>query len=172
MSNELVERPVCTCELDRERTVTRCFEVAPASGGGTAAWATAFGRLVSRLAALPTHCVVVTQHPNQRYVQLLVGHGRVHAEASSNRFLEGDFRLGPSEGEYLRILGFTAPSDAADPEGPCNWVFDRPAADPISVADVLAHTMVAVMCFDERHPVTIEVFGAAEPCEVCSWGTP
>jgi hypothetical protein len=172
MSSDLVDHPACTCELARERTIERHFEIAPAAGGGTVAWAIAFGRLLMRLLALPTHCVVITQEPNQRYVQLILGDGHARVEASSNHYLDGDFRLGASEERHLRALGFNPPEELDDEGWPRNWWFASDHADPAQIADVLAHTAIAVMCFDERVPITINVFGADNPCETCSWGEP
>ena len=36
----------------------------------------------------------------------VLGHGHAHLEASSNAYLEGDFRLGESEEQTLTTLGF------------------------------------------------------------------
>jgi hypothetical protein len=161
----------CTCDAARDRTLDQQrFEVAPAPGGGWVAWAVSFGRLLARLIDLPTHCVVVTQRPNQRYVQVMLGDGRAHLEASGNEFLEGDFRLGETEHEHLHALGFDAPDEGA-PDSVPNWWMDHPDADPFAVADLLTHTMVAVMGFDDGWPVTIELFGADQPCAVCAWGS-
>jgi hypothetical protein len=171
VNNDLVDDPTCTCERDRERTIERRFAIAPAAGGGTVAWATAFARLLIRLLALPTHCVVITQDPNQRYVQLMLGDGHARVEASSNHYLDGDFRLGATEERHLRALGFASPDELGDTWRPRNWWFEPEHTDPVHVADVLAHTMIAVMCFDERLPITVVVFGDEHPCEACAWGT-
>ena len=160
----------CSCEAERALTSAQSFTVAPATGGGWPAWTSAFTRLLVRLAVEPTHCVVVTQEPNPRYVQLMVGHGHAHVEASSNTYLEGDFQLSPTEERLLEQLGFQHP-DRLDPEStfPENWWFDVDDADPVRLAEILAAAMIGVMAFDARWPLTIEVFGADSPCNACFW---
>lgn len=159
----------CRCETESERTIERNFSVAPAAGGGWTSWMTALARLFADLAPLPTHCIVITQDPNQRYVQLMAGHRHMRLEASSNHYLQGDFRLSPREESHLERLGFRRPDhpDAVD-RFPANWWIERGAA-PTAVADLLVHVMAAVMGFDDRFPVHVAVFGAASPCRACSW---
>lgn len=164
------EADECRCEVERTRTLPQHrFEVAPSAGGGWVAWGIAVGRLFARLITLPTHCIVITQEPNQRYVQAMIGDGHAHLEASSNHYLIGDFRLGEREVEHLHALGFCSPDDTK-PGWPPNWWMDCPDADPFALADLLTHTMAGVMCFDDSWPVTIEVFGAEHPCAYCAWG--
>ena len=160
----------CSCEIDSARTESRTYTLVPAAGGGWPAWTAAFTRLLIRLVAEPTHCILVMQEPNQRYVQLMIGHGHAHVEAASNTYLLGDFRLGPSDERMLESLGFQHP-DRLDPEHslPHNWWFDEDHADPRRIAVVLTAAMIDVMAFDARWPVTIEVFGAAAPCASCFW---
>jgi hypothetical protein len=162
----------CDCDVDAAHTGTASFSVSPASGGGWTAWTAALVRMFTRLRDQPAHCVVVTQEPNERYVQVMIGHGHAHVEASSNTYLAGDFRLGPSEEQLLRSFGFEHP-DAADPRStlPQNWWFDEEHADPHSIAETLTATMIGVMCFDERWPITIDIFGADSPCAACFWET-
>jgi T3SS (YopN, CesT) and YbjN peptide-binding chaperone 3 len=162
----------CRCAVEATRTTSRTYSVAPADGGGWPAWTAAFTRLLGRLAVGPTHCVVVTQEPNQRYVQMMLGHGHAHLEASSNAYLVGDFRLAESDEAALADLGFLHPDDLADDSGlPENWWIDHDVADPTHIAQLLTATVRNVMAFDEHWPVTIDVFGADSPCEVCFWET-
>lgn len=163
----------CSCNSDGARTQDRTYTLAPASGGGWPAWTAAFTRLLIRLVVEPTHCVIVTQEPNQRYVQLMIGHGHAHVEASGNTYLWGDFRLGPSEERLLDTLGFQHP-DRLDPRHslPQNWWFDDERADPCRIADVLTAAMIGVMAFDVHWPITISIFGASAPCAWCFWEQP
>ncbi len=52
---------------------------------------------------------------------------------------------------------------------PENWWINHDVADPIHIAQLLTTTIRTVMAFDERWPVTIDVFGADSPCEACFW---
>lgn len=160
----------CRCDELADRVGSQSYSIAPARGGGWAAWTTAFARLLTRLVLEPTHCLVVTQEPNQRYVQMLLGHGHAHVEASGNRYLTGDHRLDATEERLLQSLGFR-PAGELPPEstGPYNWWFDVDVADPVAIADVLTVAIRSVMRFDQRYPITIEVFGAAAVCEFCFW---
>ena len=160
----------CSCDAERSLTNAQSFTVAPATGGGWPAWTAAFTRLLVQLAVEPAHCVVVTQEPNLRYVQLMVGHGHAHVEASSNTYLMGDFQLSPTEERVLEQLGFQHP-DQLDPAStlPENWWFDADDADPVRIAEVLTAAMIGVMAFDARWPLTIEIFGAESPCNACFW---
>jgi hypothetical protein len=150
------------------RTLNRIFDVAPDAGGGWPAWALALGRLLDRLAGEPTHCVVITQESNERYVQLMLGHRRIHVEASSNEYLHGDFRLSPGDEDVLRSLGFSPPDEAID-GFPVNWWIERLFSTGPLIAELVTTALVAVMAFDGRDPVHLNVFGADHPCEVCAW---
>ena len=159
----------CDCAVERLRTEERTYSIAPQAGGGWTSWGGAFTRFVIRFATLPTHCFVITQPPNQRYVQLMLGHGHACVEASSNEYLHGDFRLGQSEERVLERLGFRSPALGPAAQDAGNWRIDQPNADPVHIAELLVATMSGVMAFDSRWPVTIEVFGADDPCEACCW---
>jgi hypothetical protein len=166
----------CTCETDEPRTRTNTFEVAPAAGGGWGAWAAASRRLVERLATGPTHCVVITPDPNQRYVQFLIGHGRIRLEMSSNHYLLGDFRLSGAEERYLAGLGFSLDDqdehddehDDDDPRFPQNWHVTEPV-DPARTSAIVVHLLEEVAGFDPRWPITVAQFGADRPCPACTW---
>lgn len=161
----------CTCEVDRLRTRSDEFAIAPTRGGGWSAWAEAFTRLLDRLAGGPAHCIIITQEPNQRYVQLMVGHGHAHVEASSNHYLIGDFRLDEREEHLLEAIGFESPATVDTHSGmPLNWWRDEEHVDAEAVAGLVLTTLTAVAGFDPHHPVSIAVFGADSPCEVCCWG--
>jgi hypothetical protein len=170
---EAATRP-CTCDALADRLQRATFDVAPDAGGGWEAWRVALARLIGRLGGGPTHCVVVTQDPNQRYVQFMLGHGRVHAEVSSNHYLVGDFRLSATEERRLRALGFDIdPDDDHDDRFPHNWQRHsdlRGPGDASTTAAVMSHAVEVIALFDERHPVRVDVFGADAPCEACTWG--
>lgn len=160
----------CACLIDRGRTRTERFMIAPSRGGGWSAWAEAFTRLIDRLASLPAHCVVVTQDPNQRYVQLMVGHGRAHIEVSSNEYLLGDFRLDPGEEAFIETLGFERPDPVSNAGWPLNWWRNERPADSEAIAGLVLVASTTVLGFDDRHEITIDVFGADHPCDACAWG--
>lgn len=160
----------CSCDVDREQTRFEQFEIVPRLGGGWPAWAEAFARLIDRLAGLPAHCVIVSQEPNQRYVQMMVGHGHAHTEVSSNVYLMGDFRLDHREEQALELLGFEPPDLDADGSRPFNWWRDDEAADGETIAGRMLAVLTTTLGFDERAPVTVDVFGADHPCEACFWG--
>jgi hypothetical protein len=164
-----VDTDTCRCAIEIARTETRTYSVAPGDGGGWPAWTAALTGLLTRLATGPTHCLVITQEPNQRYVQLMLGHGHAHVEASGNAYLVGDFRLGESEEQMLAHLGFQHPHTLDDRGLPENWWSDHDVADPAQIAETLTTALLGVMGFDERWPVTIDVFGADSPCEACFW---
>ena len=167
---DITQSEACECEAAATRTRSDSYSVAPASGGGWTAWTAALVRMLTLLRDEPTHCITIAQEPNQRYVQLMIGHGHAHVEASSNTYLTGDFRLGPSEEALLRSFGFRHP-DALDPRSsvPRNWWFEEDHADPLSIAETLTATMSSVMCFDDRWPIAINLFGADAACAACFW---
>ena len=161
----------CTCEVDSLRTRSDEYAIAPAHGGGWPAWAEAIARLLMRLVDEPAHCVLVTQPPNQRYLQLMIGHGHAHVEASGNHYLLGDFRLDECEERRLGVLGYEAPGTReSERRLPLNWWCDHERADPETIAGQVLATLTAVMGFDERYPVSVEIFGAESPCAACFWG--
>jgi hypothetical protein len=124
--------------------------------------------MLDRLGSGPTHCVVLTQPPNLRYVQLMIGHRHVHVEASSNRYMVGDFRLSPREETLLQTLGFRPPSEAFDGFPENSWL-ERPFTWGLLVAELVTSALLAVMAFDGRDPVHVDVFGADHPCVGCAW---
>ncbi|MFP5488001.1 MAG: TY-Chap domain-containing protein [Acidimicrobiia bacterium] len=161
----------CTCEVDRLLTRDDEFAIAPARGGGWSAWAEAFTRLLDRLASQAAHCVIVTQDPNQRYVQLIIGHGHAHVEVSSNHYLMGEFRLDEREERLLEAIGF-APPAAVDGEAtmPLNWWRNEEHFDAEMVAGLVLTVLTALTGFDPHRPVAVTVFGADRPCAACFWG--
>lgn len=159
----------CSCDAERPLTRSATYTVTPAAGGGWPAWTAALTRLLVRFTFAPAHCIVVTQEPNQRYVQLMVGHGHAHVEASSNTYLAGDFRLDSTEERALAALGFEPPAGDPDKTSPDNWWFDADRADPEHIAGLLTATMIGVMGFDVGAPLTVETFGADSPCNACFW---
>lgn len=171
----LATDPTCHCLTDAHETYAATFDVAPGAGGGWVAWGVALARLLANLVARPTHCVVITQEPDQRYAQMMVGHGRAVVEVSSNHYLFGDFALSAAECAHLELLGFEPPGDPDRAEetgehGPWNWRLELDPADGRQLADLVVHVLVAVVGFSDRHPISVQVFGADHPCRPCSWG--
>lgn len=168
----ITEESICTCDPTRVEPPPAAFVVAPAAGGGWPAWTAALSRLVAGILDRSSHALVLTQEPNQRYAQLLVGHGRAHVEAASNQYLTGDFRLGPSEEAVLTSLGYRPAEDLDSVRGlPSNWWLDVAPADPLGVAELLMVTVVTVAGFDAAWPVTVSVFELEHPCAACTWGS-
>ncbi len=161
----------CTCRAERPLTAERTFELAPDAGGGWSSWARALTRLLTSLASKPTHHLVITQDPNERYVQLAIGHGNVRVEATSNTYLTGEFRLSPAEEDCLRAVGFRSPWAEVEHEYDRlqNWWLVEPIGLPVLIAELVTHTLISISGFDARHPVTITMFGADHPCKECSW---
>ena len=89
-----------------------------------------------------------------RYVQMLIGHGIGHAEASSNVYLRGASRLSADHEDLLRLLGWTPPMhDADDPdELPANWTLPLVKGDWQDLVEVLLATIVGVFGFDQGAP--------------------
>lgn len=181
MSFPTNDQPVGTPDIDAcphcrqlrsEGRPAQHFLVTPASGGGWATWSAAFLRLLRRMGPEPTQAVIVGQPDSgHRYVQVLIGHGIAHAEASSNVYLEGDSRLSDEQEQLLRELGWLAPDrdyDDAD-EMPANWYLPRIHGDWQYLTEMLVATMVGVFGFDEGLPVKVRSFAATDPCRDCSW---
>lgn len=81
-------------------------------------WSAALLRLLQRVGPEPTQVIIITQPLlNDRYVQLLVGHGIAHTEVGSNVYLMGDSRLSADQEELLALLGWQAPTSDVDVPG-------------------------------------------------------
>jgi hypothetical protein len=146
------------------------FAVAPAAGGGWHEWAAALERLLRRIGRHPTQCLLVTQDSvTDRYVQMLIGHGQAHAEASSNVYLHGASRLTANHEDLLTRLGWLAPARAYDgrSEMPANWCLPLIAGNWAELVEVVLATVAGVFGFDETQPVKVRTFMADHPCVAC-----
>lgn len=74
-------------------------------------WFEVEGLLRSALAEAieAVHCHVFVEGDDNYYVQFAFEPGEVYAEAVSNRFLDGEHRLGPADDQKLRALGWLPP---------------------------------------------------------------
>ena len=87
------------------------FELAPADGGGWEMWSAALLRLLQRVGHEPTRAIIISQpFLNDRYVQVMVGHGIANAEVGSNVYLTGDSRLSNDQEELLALIGWQEPA--------------------------------------------------------------
>jgi hypothetical protein len=161
------------CRGEQLRTKIRMYSVSPNAGGGWPAWRGSFRRFAVAHLGRPSHCLVITQDPNQRYVQLIVGHGGARVEVSSNFYLRGIYRLDRSDEALLARLGFR-PRQELDPDEdrPKNWWLERHSAGPEWLAVLVTEAVSRVVAFDPRQPVTVEQFGKDRPCRICTWGDP
>lgn len=148
------------------------FVVVPASGGGWPAWATALLRYLRRIGNQPTRAVIFSQPTiNARYVQMQIGHGLAHAEASSNVYLPEDSKLSADDERLLRELGWRVPAaDVDDPdEYPANWSLPLVHGDWNYLVEMSLATLVGVFGFFVTHGIRIDTFGCDSPCRDCSW---
>jgi hypothetical protein len=161
------------CRSERIRTKFRTYSLTPDAGGGWPAWRGSFRRFAAAQIDGPSHCLVITQDPNQRYVQLIMGHGAARVEVASNFYLRGIYRLDRSDEALLTCLGFR-PRQELDPgeDRPKNWWLERHPANPEWLAGLVTEAVSRVAAFDPRQPVTLEQFGKDDPCRVCTWGDP
>lgn len=159
-------------QLRLEGPDDREYRVVPSKGGGWQAWSAALLRLFQRIGSHPTQALIVNQDARtDRYVQVLIGHGIAHAEASSNVYLMDDSRLSPEQEELLAALGWqTPPAAEDDPDKmPANWYLPRIEGDWTYLVEMFLATMVGVFGYDEHAPVSIRTFAAENPCKKCSW---
>ncbi len=162
-----------TCEqLLLEGPDPQTFDVAPADGGGWSMWSAALLRLLRRVGSEPTRVIIITQPLlNDRYVQVLIGHGIAHAEVGSNVYLMGDSRLSADQEELLTLLGWQPPtSDVDDSDDmPANWTLPLVRGDWGHLTEMFASTIIGILGFSEHLPVEVHSFGADHPCRDCSW---
>ena len=171
---ESAECAVCTAIRARGGREQN-FIVTPLDGGGWQAWNAALLRLFQRIGSEPTRALILSQPLlNDRYAQVLVGHGIAHPECSSNVYLIGASMLSDEQHELLDMLGWTAPaSDVDDPgELPSNWTLPHVRGDWAYLVDMLMATAIGVFGFQENLPVELRSFHAENPCARCSWGDP
>lgn len=165
------ECPVCR-QLRLDGPDEHVYAVAPGDGGGWPAWSAALLRLFVRIGDQPTQAVIIEQPAlTGRYVQVLIGHGLAHVEASSNVYLEGECRLSAEHEDLLTVIGWLAPeADHDDPdEMPANWHLPLIRRNWRHLVEILVATIAGVFAFNERAPIEIRTFGAENPCQGCSW---
>jgi hypothetical protein len=125
-------------------------------------------RLFRRIGQKPTQALIIEQQPHtDRYVQLLIGHGMAHAEASSNVYLGGDSRLSVAQEDLLERVGWSRPArDADDPdELPANWTLPLVTGSCEDLVEVIVATVAGVFQFDENLPVEVRTFMVMHPCK-------
>jgi hypothetical protein len=143
------------------------FVVVPGAGGGWHQWAAALARLLGRIGTGPTQALIIGQRPfTQRYVQMLIGHGQAHVEASSNVYLEDGSRLSPEHEELLARIGWRVPNEADDAL-PANWTLPLVRGGWDDLVEVVLATVAGVFGFDERLAVQVHTFQADHPCRDC-----
>lgn len=148
------------------------YTVTPANGGGWMQWSAALLRLLDRTHLEPTRALIIEQPGRtDRYVQMLVGHGIGHVEASSNEYLEGASRLSGVEERLLTLLGWVAPNphSSAPNEVSTNWTLPLVHGDWTSLVETITATLVGIFRFSEQLPVEMRMFLADHPCRACSW---
>lgn len=163
---------VCA-QLKREGPADRNYTVMPAVGGGWTMWSAALVRLLRRIGHDPTQAMIISQPGrNDRYVQLLIGHGLAHAEVSSNAYLTGDSRLSEDQEDLLARLGWIQPpaKRAGRRARPTNWTLPLVRGDWQYLVEMFLATIVGVFDFSDLLPVEIRGFLADQPCAKCSWG--
>lgn len=159
-------------QLRLEGADEREYVVVPSKGGGWQAWSAALLGLFQRIGSHPTQVLIVNQDARtDRYVQVLIGHGIAHPEASSNVYLMNESRLSSEQQELLSALGWQVPvADEDDPdEMPANWYLKPIHGDWTYLVEMFLATMVGIFGYDERAPVSIRTFAAENPCRSCSW---
>jgi hypothetical protein len=168
--DEIGQDCLICCQLRSEGS--RPFEsaLAPRGGGGWPEWGASLSRLLARISQSPTQAVIISQQPlTQRYVQLLIGHGQAHAEASSNVYLTRGSRLTATQEHLLRQIGWNPPTrDGDDPdEMPTNWSLPMARGNWHALTEVLLATIAGVFSFDESEPVHVNSFQIDRPCKSC-----
>lgn len=164
--------PVCRQFRKASSLYRSGYTVIPSDGGGWMQWSAALLRLLERTSNEPTRALII-QQPDRtdRYVQMLVGHGIAHVEASSNTYLEGASRLSGVDERLLTLLGWVAPnphsSNPADVS--TNWTLPLIHGDWTNLVETVTATLVGIFRFSEQLPVELSMFLADRPCRSCSW---
>lgn len=161
--------PVCA-QLRMEGSRVIRYAVTPAAGGGWPGWGAALTRLLRKIGQNPTQVLIIEQRPHTaRYVQLLVGHGQAHAEASSNVYLPDDYQLCAEEENLLVRIGWRPPERDFDDgeELPANWTLPLIRGDWQGLAELVLATVAGVFRFDEDLPVQVGTFQTDDPCVDC-----
>lgn len=161
--------PVCA-QLRMEGSLAVDYAITPAAGGGWLGWGAALTRLLRKIGQNPTQVLIIEQRPHTAgYVQLLVGHGQAHAEASSNAYLPDDSRLCAEEENLLVRIGWRPPARGFDDreELPANWTLPLVRGDWQGVAELALATVAGVFRFDKNLPVQVETFQTDDPCMDC-----
>lgn len=99
--------------------------------------------------------VILQSEGSQRYVQFLVCEdGSLLAEASSNKYLNGDERLSDAEGDLLGSLRWKRPGD--------NWLYVDAEIDPSvgSVVELVSRTFEWVFGLGPEVGIGVKVFSS------------
>jgi hypothetical protein len=163
------ECPACE-RFRRQAPQPVAFSLVPAHGDGWHQWGASLLRLLQRHGHGPTQVIVIEQPDvTDRYVQLLIGHGVCHAEASSNVYLRGESRLTRDHHTLLGHLGWRPPrSHRDDHDGlPVNWMLPLVHDDWQEVTEVLLATIAGIFGFEEDRRIDIQSFLADHPCVDC-----
>lgn len=165
----------CTpCAVIRAaRIPDQTYVVTPHDGGGWQVWCAALLRLLRKVGHGPTLAMIISQPDiGNRYVQVLIGHGIAHPEASSNVYHLGDSVLSDEQHELLDMLGWTPPAFDRDDQSamPSNWTLPLVHGDWGYLVEMLTATMIGIFGFSEHLPVEVHSFVATNPCASCSWG--
>jgi hypothetical protein len=154
----------CSCDNERAATVDAAIEMLPAHGRDAwRGWTLALAALLDDLSGGPVHVLLLTQAGRERYVEVVIGHGSVRVEASSNAHLRRD-RLSAEDERRLAALGYHRPERTTT-----RWWLEEAVGLPEQVAELVAHTLVAILGFDAGAPLGVDRFGADRPCRSCSW---
>lgn len=159
-------------QIARHRPPEQAYSVAPADGGGWEQWGAALLRLFERIGHQPTQAVIITQESfTQRYVQVMIGHGIAHTEASSNVYLDDDSVLTDEHEELLDMLAWQRPSlDHDEPDQmPANWSLPLIHGEWAYLVEMLKAVVIGVFGFSGHLPIEVRTFGVDEPCRACSW---
>lgn len=160
--------PVCV-QLRKQAPAAMHPSTIPSRIGGWVQWSALLLQLLHDIGNEPTRVVIIEQpHRNDRYVQMLVGHGFARVEASSNQFLQGTSRLSGVDERLLTLLGWQAPNTAARTPSP-NWTLPLVEADWQNLVETITATVVGIFGFSEQLPVQWSIFAADHPCHDCSW---
>ncbi len=165
------DQQCAACERFRRQSPAPTeFAVVPSQGGGWHQWGASLLRLLQRHGHGPTQVIVIEQPDvTDRYVQLLIGHGVCHAEASSNVYLRDSSRLTRDHHTLLCYLGWLPPrSHRDDRDGlPVNWMLPLVRDDWQEVTELLLATIAGVFGFAEDRRVHVLSFMADHPCADC-----
>jgi hypothetical protein len=153
---------VCSCEHDRALTQDAELVLEP-DARAWRGWTGGLEALLAGLADGPAHSLILTQPRHARWVELLVGHGQLRVDVSSNTTLRGDDRLSAEEEHRLARLRFQRPA-----VGRTTWRLEEPIALVARSTELVSHVLVAILGLDARAPLHVDRFGADHPCAACT----